>query len=550
MNTPQDYGIPHSEWREHQHETLQQILSSKSFVICEAPTGSGKSAFACGVSSVKSVVVLTQTKLLQDAYGEIYGAEVLKGRGNYDCVNPEAEPGAKCDACLHSEEGMKRCKYYGNCEYIIAKEIAASSPFSSLNYPYWTASHWGEKHPPGALVCDEAHDLPEIVVNWAGCTVTEKQRVDWDLPQFPDIAQSDALKSKSLFNPAPKVDAIGLARSWLLRSVQKLRVHYRLLQRSALAGSVADRKRLRKCDNLARKLSNALDAMEQSTQSWYVCSGASALQFGRRVRPGFVAKPLTAKHHFSHLFTGAYHSVAMSATIGDFSQFAAEIGVDSYQSITVPSRFGPERRPVHVLDAPKMGHIAKETDLECRHRFDKQADVIADYIKQWPSHWSGLIHVTRISEEIELARRLADRGLADRIWNIPGRLESYVPTDTQLDAWNERLEQVPNSLLVTCSFSQGYNGLREKLNLSVKVPFPVWGSEGSYENRWARYSRDRYNQVAARRIAQQLGRTRRGREEDYDTATEVRGACAIVDASLSRVEKYLPEALRSALVKV
>jgi ATP-dependent helicase YprA (DUF1998 family) len=107
--------------------------------------------------------------------------------------------------------------------------------------------------------------------------------------------------------------------------------------------------------------------------------------------------------------------VAMSATIGQPATFAKELGVTDYQFRVVPSRFSPERRPVHVLDVPNMSSKATEAD------FEHQADAIAEFIKRYPPGWCGLIHVTRKREEPLLCKRLARRGLADRVWYVPGK---------------------------------------------------------------------------------------------------------------------------------
>jgi hypothetical protein len=50
-------------------------------------------------------------------------------------------------------------------------------------------------------------------------------------------------------------------------------------------------------------------------------------------------------------------------------------------------------------------------------------------------------------------------------------------------------------------------------------------------------------------MEQGLGRTRRGRAEDYDSAGERRGLVAIADGNWKRVQKYLSASLREAIVE-
>lgn len=526
--TPADVGLPqHPEWREYQRESLDWILQA---------------------GEPGSVVALCLTKFLQESmYDREYSFDAHYGRGNYFCIHPDAKSGTRASECLHLDEGMHKCEHSGDCSYLLSKWAAIASPRASLNYAYWLSARWKDKHPPRWLFLDEAHNLSEIVTKWAGCKITEKERIDWKLSAFPEINLVKRAKSLFFVAEGPKVNPVAEALHWLSQSIAVMRDHYRSLRRSAREGNEKDRKLLRDCEGVGRKLRNNYDALQACASDWYIRSGADALQYRRSVLPGFVCKPVTAKHHFSNLFLDGYNTVAMSATIGDFGTFTEELGVGEYSSRVVPSRFPPERRPVYQLDVPKMGFKAGESDRQRRLRFDKQAQEIAGFIKLWPLDWCGLIHVTRIAEERELAQRLARFGLEDRVWCIPGRDEGYMPTNAQLQAWRDHKRKCPDAILVTCSFSEGYDGLEEKINISAKVPFARWGADGSYERAWAKYSRKRYDQVAAVRLAQQMGRNRRGRECDYDTSSEVRGANAVADGSLGRVKGKLPQVVRESL---
>ncbi len=148
-----------------------------------------------------------------------------------------------------------------------------------------------------------------------------------------------------------------------------------------------------------------------------------------------------------------------------------------------------------------------------------------------------------------MADRLARRGLQDRVWVTPGWDGSYEPTDKQAQAWERRKQQVPNSICLTWAFWVGFDGLDERICVAAKVPYPVWGSGGSYEAAWRGYSMDRYRWATANTLAQGLGRTRRGRPEDYDLDGEFNGFTAIADGSYKQIQKHLPGDLREALVK-
>ena len=507
---PRQSRLPHSDWRPNQRETAAWLTDKPG-----------------------SVIVLARSKNLQTQYRAGYGAVILFGRSNYPCRHPDAM-GASCAECLFRLK-MHKCPYANRCEYLLAKAAAKASAFTSLNFAYWLASRWPKEDGRGYVYLDEAHNLGRVVLDWAGCTITEKQRVDWQLPSFPHVEHRAA--NKLLRLPPPTDPAL----KWLVDAREVMASEYKRLEREA-KGDERARERLRKCERLGRKLTATRRAVEASAEEWYVRSGRRGLLYSKPV-PGFIAKPLTARNHFGYYFTGDHSLVAMSATIGKPDVFAKELGIDEYDFRSVPSRFPPERRPVHVLDVPRMSAKATPAD------FEHQADAIADFIKQYPPSWSGLIHTSRIYEEKLLHDRLCRRGLAGRVFYIRDKQEGYTPTDAQLRAWEQRKRRVPNSILITCSFQEGFDGREERINISVKVPYRRYGAPESYDRAWAKYSHERYAQNAAVGIMQQMGRTRRGEEGDYDTPDEIRGACAVADGSWSRIKSYFSSSFREALVE-
>ena len=136
---------------------------------------------------------------------------------------------------------------------------------------------------------------------------------------------------------------------------------------------------------MGKKLRATLDALQAAPDDWYIKSGPGV----KDGRPAFIARPLTARHHFKRYFMNEkWRLVIMSATIGDPKVFAAELGIVDYDYLSIPSQFSAEQRPVLALDVPRMGH--NSTDSE----WNKQADEIAKAIKDCPGNWSGIIHTS------------------------------------------------------------------------------------------------------------------------------------------------------------
>lgn len=478
--------------------------------MLEAPTGSGKSAYAAAVSSHTPVLVLTRTRSLQAQYAQEYGATVLYGRANYPCALASHLTAEDCQY----PRSPRDCPVVDACQYLQARQQALQSRLTVLNYAYALSSQWLHEEEPRFVFLDEAHNLPDVTLDWAGCTIRERDVVEFGLPPLPLILH----RSRNVLLRLP--DPAEVAADYMRRCVALLCRFYPRPQMTE-----RERNLHRRGLRLRLKVAATLAALQVSPEAWYIRSDTLSMQ----------VRPLTARFHFRTLFPNSRPMVAMSATIGNPATLAEELGIDEYDIRIVPNRFSPEMRRIHVLDTPRMGHKASDRD------FEHQADAIAAALKRHP-HWSGLVLVTRKSEAILLARRLAARGVAERIFVTPGADGDCTPTDAQVHAWNTFRRKVPNAVCVTWAFWEGYNGLEERICIVAKVPFPYLGDD--YERERMEYSRRMYLQRAAWLLEQGLGRTRRGREEDYG---DENGFVAIADADWTRVKSFLSESTREAI---
>lgn len=521
---PSDYGVhEHDSWRPGQLESIQWALNEMpEFGFLEASTGSGKSACSKALTSRYRTIVLTATKSLQDQYGDLYSAKLVKGRSNYPCVNPEARPHATCEDCLFSEKDKDKCPTYYDCPYLIDKRAALHSNWSCLNYAYWLTSTVFNARHEGLLVCDEAHGLPDMVIQRSGTSISERRRQEFNLPPFPRIKEAQGLLAK-IENPVqPTVD-------WLTKAIESLRWSYLGLEKKMRADPELA-KQVRRAEYLGMKLGATLEAFEICAEEWFIESVPKS---------HFHALPLTARNHFRPLFAGPNRRILMmSATLGNPQAMAKELGIedDEWASRVVPNQWPAWRRPIYRLPAPRLSFRSPQS------AYERQADLIAKAILTCPADWSGIIHVTRKSEANLLADRLARRGLQDRVWVTP-----RMGTTEQLDAWEQRKVKVPGSLMVAWSFHEGFDGLDERICVTAKVQFPSLGD--AYERRRMEFSKEMYSQRAAHMMEQSQGRTRRGREEDYDTEDERRGLNIIADENVRMIKRYFSESFSEALVK-
>lgn len=532
--TPRDYGLAHDQWRPQQREMVKRLvgLTPEKVLLLEAPTGSGKTALAGAVSSRFSTTALCRAKMLQrDNYEQGYGFDALFGRGNYPCA---LNVGLRASECEYADEGMHKCPQARNCAYLWCKEKVKSSRKRSLNYAYWLVSKWPREQITDYVFLDEAHLLSDIVLDFAGTTITEKERGDWGLPPFPTIVTGSMVFCS---------DPVGMALKWLTAARQILAGEYAQLSSTVrLTHDEGTIRRLRRCEQIGTKVRATIDALQQGPQDWYILSGPKAREYMGNPQPAFVCKPLTARFHAPRYFLDGHITVAMSATIGNPATFAAELGIPDYDSAVMASNWPAAARPVYVLKgAPALGMAAKR---QGEVAYEQQADLIVKALKEHtPSDWSGVIHCTSKADSRALAGRLARRGLGERVWLPPDG-----GTDEQMKAWQTHRSRVGNALAVTYSWHEGVNLTRERICIIAKVPFPSLGDR--YERERMDYDGKFYLQRTAWQLEQACGRTRRGEEDDYDTPERRNGFVAIVDANWKRCQRYLSAAFLESVVEL
>lgn len=524
LGSPAEFGLQHEQWRSFQPAAIKWASDISGVGILEAPTGSGKTAIArvAAMQSGKSLA-LVKTKALQaENYEGEYGFKALYGMNNYPCVFVDDNGKTRCDDCQF-QGTMKFCPQYDLCEYVMERTTARAADRTTLNYAYWLLSRDGWP-PPKMLICDEGHQLSDIVLDWAGCEISQFIVKKYDLPWFVTMRSGGA---RSAIKPTEPVEE--QARIWLAKCQGVLAIVKRGYEQS---GNMAEVKRV---DLLESKVKASIHALSSGIGEWYIRSGPGVITYKGQKQFGFIARPLTAKHHFASYFRGGLWKVLiMSATIGDFLTFAAEIGVKHYDEYRVPSVWAPEVRSIVALDAPRMGRKSKPAD------YNKRADVIAIAIHGVDPSWSGLIHVTSKADARRMMELLAVRRLQDRIFLCP-----EVGTEEIVRQWQRRKARYPNSIMVSWALWEGYNGLDEKINIVAKLPYPFLGD--SYEIERRNYNGKFFLQRTAWKLEQGLGRTRRGREEDYDLDGEKRGLVAIADAGWKYVRKYLSASTLEAI---
>ena len=495
MTSPKSYGLPHDNWRPHQKEALDLILNmpDTQTLILEAPTGFGKSGLCAAVGHTHPVLSMVATRDLQQQYADIYDFSVIWGRSHYSCTKKD-----KVNRWLHTYgfapnaddcTDMKTCTI--SCPYKQAKAIAAKDVKTVMNYHYGWYSEWWH-HRGGYLFADEAHNLAiSVISNLAQLRVSERQRRLWDLPRFPACSGTTTW-------------AVEQVDEWLNDSMPILR--------SALK-DLGESKDKSKGTLLLRKLQLLRELIWQGT--WHV-KGTNIDK-----DPYLICRPINPSAFADRLLGQHSKRVLMSATIGDASMLAQELGIVDYKFHSFEHNIPSSQRPVYLTDAPAMSFRSRYADYE------HQSDIIAAICYQHKGE-RILIHTTRWKHARDLANRLARKGLQDRVW-VPeqglGRIKQIAKL---LD------ESYTNLIAIGPSFWEGLD-LRGGLCRAVivaKIPFadrsdPVVAARlrqdgGQQWDRW----------IAALRVVQGCGRAVRD-ADDFAVAY-------IADANWGRVAKFAP----------
>jgi Rad3-related DNA helicase len=491
------YKLPHLLDRPGQPEALQWILESdKKYNILCGPTGFGKSPLAAACSIDYKTMAVVLHKSLQSAnYKDQYNFDILYGKSNYPCLERPKQlslAGIPAINLTAFDCGNPHCE----CPYQQQEHICMESMRTSLNYAKFLMSRpFVDTLELGYLFLDEAHNLPEIITEFVGCTI------DWD-NEF--IQCNGGIKPNHLLGNEPGIRINHEEAMALFRQCAR-----------AIDENKPDRdinlKSWRKWKRLHQKI--------LITNS--ILAGGSL--------------PLTAKYHFKRLFDVADKVILMSATIKP--SIAEKLGLkpNEFDYHQVPNPWPTPARLVYDLGGPAMNYSSSEADRQ------KNAELIASVLRL---DKCGTIHVASKSGAYKLAERLYD--IADEE-QLP--FEFFTPTegigtDNQLQEWY--CNRQPGTYCIAWAFHEGVDLGDDDIGIMAKVPYASMGSKSSYERAKIKYDEGWYLEKTAYAIEQICGRSRRGRKEHYLPGAK---QIYIVDSAWHRLKSLLSDDFRRSIRK-
>lgn len=341
------------EPRGEQEKTLKRIEEAfidKKYVICQAPTGSGKSHMAATMALSTSrppnylinssitpkshysedkdsitkygAFILTTTKQLQDQYETLFNEDItiLKGKNNYPCgANPICNAG--CAQCAYIPSVMARCVGKGICEYVNAYSAAMKNNFSVLNYSMFFSLPDCFKNKE-ILICDEASEMEDAIISHHSMDVRYKHL------DFLGVNHS----------PLKKADSES-GFLWISK------LHGALLDAMPSAKFLMRKNASKYITDKARNIKELLEKVKLLQNYWNDAEFILELS-----NDGVVISPLKINKLAQNVFAAVDKVVFLSATIIDHVKMAQTFGIgsDEYSFIDVKSDFDPKKSPIYI----------------------------------------------------------------------------------------------------------------------------------------------------------------------------------------------------------
>jgi len=441
--------------------------SGKKFVICNAPTGSGKSFVSKTVGNVADdcsdnfqelvtsylaykrgngatyayeeeaeeekpfgATALTITKALQDQYKELFeDVEVLKGKSNYQCAVDERFP-VDVAPCIHASNLKAECWAKNKCPYYEQRNKALTSGFNTLNYNMFFAlpNHLKKRQ---FLICDEASELEDQLVKEFTC------KIDYIFLRRLDINVIHLTKNKS-------------AVKWLSELAVDITDKIDDMREHIAAKKGKNKKAIQDLTQMMLKLINIHSKIELVIDSW------DESEYVYEKVPEYIQfVPLKVDKLAKRLFDYADKVILMSATIIDPDNFCKSLGITNYKYVEAESSFDAKKAPIICNPKYKLNFHSMAKYLP---KVLKQVEEICEYHK----NDKGIIHTQSNYITSQVSNQLTDSRF---LYREPG-----VRNEDILEA---HMNDADPTVLVSPSMSYGVDlkGDLAKFQIIIKAPF-------------------------------------------------------------------------------
>lgn len=489
-------------FRPGQVEAIESIVnnvnSNVKQTVLEAPTGSGKSVIGIVAAYAlwrefgkKSYILTSDLSLFAQYENDIKKLNVncfgcIKGKENYTCADNGCKAsqatcalrGLSVQALLHNPKLSWRFQCVKSCQYVKDYAKAVFSPITLMTYQlYFIQRNYVEdslmfgknKNFPerDLVICDECHNLCSICQAHFAPSVSMK-KPSWmsvldDYTRMPkrdyeraalvgDIASSDSHKLVDAMNAYAEFVAHYTAVNESVRA--KLSKKSKLSKRDRAALAAGNRARQEHC-----KLADMSSFVSQPGADEFLVKSMS----DNSITLNFVFDNALLKRYFH---TKSKCEVLMSATVGDFGEYAYLAGLDeAFKPMSIPSTFDFSKSPIYFSIDNKMSYAEKSTSIV------KIAQEV-ERICRDNSGCRGLVQTGSYANSEALKRLLPDDILSRCLF-----YHAASEKDAMLSEFTS--SSCSNSILVGPTLLEGLNFPDDlcRFQICVKVPYAHLGSE-------------------------------------------------------------------------
>ena len=362
------------------------------FVVCSAPTGSGKSFISKTLANVSNeptdnfrdlietyqafkmdsvgnytnelecmdeppsgAFALTITKSLQDQYLQLFSdSAIMKGKSNYtSTLDPNID--VEMESSVMPKKVLDDHRMSHKCPYHNARNAGLLEKFGVLNYKMFLSlpDHVKRKN---FIICDEASELEDEIVKQYSVFID------------PDRLKLLGVKVPNLYSV--KQEAV---HKWVCSCMVLISEYVNTLTNRSnnkrIKLSNSENIKLTYLKNLHRSL-NLID------DTWEECEYVVQRE-GKTVKVMPLKVDVLSKYIFKH----ADNVLLMSATIIDHEHFAKTLGIKQYKYVESDSTFDSKKAPIYINTKQKINHynlkkllpkIVKQVEDICReHEFEK-----------------------------------------------------------------------------------------------------------------------------------------------------------------------------------
>ena len=469
-NFPEGY-TPNSSQVKLLKNIDQAFQDGYKFVVCNAPTGSGKSfisktlANASGEPSqdFKDLITsytafkidqtgyytheeeceeqhsagsfaLTITKALQDQYESLFeGTTILKGKSNY-ISTIDSDIDVEMESLIIPKNILEDHRRRHKCPYHNDRRDALINKFAALNYNMFFSlpNHVKKRQ---YLICDEAAELEDQLVKEFSCTVNFEMLSKMDVVVRP-------FYSKNTANVVKWINNLLLDLS---DRIDELRDIINTSNTNNKKFLVETRKQIVGLRNLHSKLSLIIETWNESEYLF------------ETTKDSITFMPLKVNKLSNHLFKYADKVILMSATIIDPANFCKSLGIDSgeFKYVEADSTFNAKDSPIYCNTKVKLNY----------HNLKRSLPKVVEQIKQICEHHKndkGIIHTHNNTITSFLSNKL-----------VGSRFLIREPGTRNEEILQQHLSSLDPTVLISPSMSHGVD-LKDDLarfQIIVKAPY-------------------------------------------------------------------------------